>query len=44
MIIKTCDDITKLAWITQELYIRLTRINAPPRKFAAMQAGRDDRV
>ena len=27
MIIKTCDNITKLAWITQKVYIRLTRIS-----------------
>ena len=26
MIIKTCDNITKLAWINQKLQIRLTRI------------------
>ena len=26
MIVKTCDNITKLAWITQKLKIRLRRI------------------
>ena len=27
MIVKTCDNITKLAWINQKSYIRLTHIN-----------------